>query len=191
MGWSESVWNTVLIYTLEGAVWLNQYIPIISAFIEKLLDLDEAWRYRVVTCGEETHLAYNRVALTDYFQHRSVDQLFLNPPEWYTANQGPERFQFHIGERVAFVDTAAHSVKTSHDRDINYDICVLATGSNAGFPRYCSADRAASVDGIFVYRNIADLDKLLAYAERDGVKGGKAVVIGGGLLGLEAAKAGK
>jgi len=96
-----------------------------------------------------------------------------------------------VGERVTFVDTATHSVETSQGRVINYDICVLATGSNAGFPRYCTPERAAGIDGIFVYRNIADLDKLLAYAERDGVKGGRAVVIGGGLLGLEAAKAGE
>lgn len=96
-----------------------------------------------------------------------------------------------MGERVTFIDTAAQSVRTSQGREIKYDVCVLATGSNAGFPRYCTPERAASIDGIFVYRNIADLEKLLAYANHDGVKGGKALVIGGGLLGLEAAKAGK
>lgn len=131
------------------------------------------------------------MALTDYFQHRSVDQLFLNPPEWYTTNQDPERFQYHVGEQVTSVDPDAHKVKTSKGREFTYDICVVATGSNAGFPRYITPQRAAAVQGIFVYRNVADLDRLLAYAERDGVKGGKAVVIGGGLLGLEAAKAGE
>lgn len=68
------------------------------AFIEKLLDLDdEENRYKIITCGEETHLAYNRVALTDYFQHRSVDKLYLNGPEWYQA-QSPERFIFYTGK---------------------------------------------------------------------------------------------
>ncbi|KAB5593146.1 Nitrite reductase (NAD(P)H) large subunit [Ceratobasidium theobromae] len=129
------------------------------AFIEKMLALDEEKRYRIVTCGEEIHLAYNRVALTEYFQHRSVEQLYLNSPAWY-AEQDPERFVFYTGEQVTSLDHGARRVTTSKGRTIN---------------------------GVFVYRSIADLDSMLAYSERPNAN--KAVVIGGGLLGLEAAKA--
>ncbi|KZT30290.1 nitrite reductase [Neolentinus lepideus HHB14362 ss-1] len=158
------------------------------AFIEKLLNLDEAMRYRIVTCGEEMHLAYNRVALTDYFQHRSVEKLYLNQADWY-AKQDSERFMFYTGEQVISLDPAAHTVTTSKGRTIKYDYCVLATGSVSTLPPYIPPERAAKMQGVFVYRNISDLDSILAYADKDGVKGGKTVVIGGGLLGLEAAKA--
>jgi nitrite reductase (NAD(P)H) len=53
------------------------------AFIEKLLKLDAAQkRYEVVVIGEESHLAYNRVGLTSFFEHRRVEDLYLNPKEW-------------------------------------------------------------------------------------------------------------
>ncbi|RPD71067.1 nitrite reductase [Lentinus tigrinus ALCF2SS1-7] len=154
------------------------------AFIEKLLDLDTAGRYRIVTCGEEVHLAYNRVALTDFFQHRNIEKLYLNSPEWYTK-QDPDRFQFHTGETVTSLDTEARVVATDKGRTIAYDYCVLATGSDATLPAYADL----SIPGVFVYRNIADVDKLLAHAEKEDVKDASAVVLGGGLLGLEAAKA--
>ncbi|KAG8710109.1 hypothetical protein FRC11_004844, partial [Ceratobasidium sp. 423] len=156
------------------------------AFIEKMLALDEEKRYRIVTCGEETHLAYNRVALTEYFQHRSVEELYLNSPAWY-AEQDPERFTFYVGEQVTKLDHQAHCATTSKNRTIPYDLCVLATGSEASLPPYLTPEVTPNTRGIFVYRSIADLDAMLAYSDRPKVN--KAVVIGGGLLGLEAAKA--
>ncbi|PSR79445.1 hypothetical protein PHLCEN_2v7032, partial [Hermanssonia centrifuga] len=154
------------------------------AFIEKLLNLDTTGRYRIVTCGEEVHFAYNRVALTDYFQHRNVEKLYLNEPEWY-AQQDPSRFVCHTGEAVVSIDVKAHTVTTDKDRMIHYDYCVLATGSEATLPDY--VDR--NVRGVFVYRNISDLNNMLEYSNCDSVRGTPATVIGGGLLGLEAAKA--
>ncbi|KAF8599087.1 nitrite reductase [Ceratobasidium sp. AG-I] len=156
------------------------------AFIEKMLALDEEKRYRIVTCGEEVHLAYNRVALTEYFQHRSVEQLYLNTPAWY-AQQDPDRFIFHVGEQVTSLDHAGRFVITSKGRTINYDLCVLATGSEASLPPYVTPETTPRTRGLFVYRSIADLDAMIAYSERPNVS--KAVVVGGGLLGLEAAKA--
>jgi nitrite reductase (NAD(P)H) len=110
------------------------------------------------------------------------------PAEWYTQ-QNPDRFLFYIGEQVVSVNHTARTVTTDKHRTIDYDICVLATGSTAGLPTFISPQRAQQTQGIFVYRNIADLDAIMAYAEREGVKGGKAAIVGGGLLGLEAAKA--
>ncbi|KAI6028258.1 hypothetical protein EDC04DRAFT_2899029 [Pisolithus marmoratus] len=166
------------------------------AFIEKILNLDEARHYRIrgspwlsrLRRTAETHLAYNRVALTEYFQHRSVEKLYLNQVEWY-AQQDPEHFIFHTGEQVTSLNTAAHFVTTSKGRLINYDYCVLATGSESTLPPYIPPERVAQTKGVFVYRNIADLDRILSYAEKEHVRGGRAVVVGGGLLGLEAAKA--
>lgn len=154
------------------------------AFIEKVLNLDERGQYRIVTCGEEEHLAYNRVALTDFFQHRSVEKLYLNSAQWY-AEQDPDRFTFHVGEAVTSIDSEGHNVTTDKGRVINYDYCVLATGSSATVPSYVDVN----IPGVFVYRNISDMNRLLAYADKDDIKGSKAAVIGGGLLGLEAAKA--
>ncbi|KAF5373008.1 hypothetical protein D9758_001490 [Tetrapyrgos nigripes] len=153
------------------------------AFIEKLLNLDEKRRYRIVTCGEENHLAYNRVALTDYFQHRSIEKLYLNPVEWY-SQQDPKNFEFHIGETCTQIDAEAHTVITDKGRRVKYDYCVVASGSNASLPPYTKL----SVPGVFVYRNISDINGLISYANA-AQKPLKAVVIGGGLLGLEAAKA--
>lgn len=162
-----------------------------EAFIEKMLALDEEKRYRIVTCGEEVHLAYNRVSTLSLLQlkyllinrfvlgcphrvfvsqtrtglgwyltficsqHRSVEQLYLNTPAWY-AQQDPDRFVFHVGEQVTSLDHAGRSVTTSKGRTIHvrayrsrlvfilkitqYDICVLATGSEASLPPYVTPE---------------------------------------------------
>lgn len=66
--------------------------------------------------------------------------------------------------------------------------CIILTiFIGAGLPPYVTPEKAAKTDGVFVYRNIADLDAIIAYAEKEHVK--RAVIVGGGLLGLEAAKA--
>lgn len=156
------------------------------AFIEKLLNLDESNKYFIVTCGEEVHFAYNRVGLTEYFEHRNVSNLYLNPPSWY-AEQQPDRFRYHLSETVTSISQEAHLVHTSKGRSFRYDKLVLATGSGAGLPPYISQNEVARTRGVFVYRNISDLDGIISYAAKEGVN--HAVVVGGGLLGLEAAKA--
>jgi nitrite reductase (NAD(P)H) len=78
---------------------------------------------------------------------------------------------------------------TSNGRTISYDVLVLATGSEPTIPPYVSEAQTTGVTGIFVYRNISDLNLLMAYAEKIHNNDGNVVVIGGGLLGLEAAKA--
>ncbi|OCF75267.1 nitrite reductase [NAD(P)H], large subunit [Kwoniella mangroviensis CBS 8886] len=156
------------------------------AFIEKMLTLDVAGKYFIRTCGEEPVVAYNRVGLTEYFQHRNVEDLYLNDVSWY-AKQNPEHFAFHIDEQVIHIDSENKIVKTSKSKAFKYDILVLATGSVASLPPYMTPERAKSVKGVFVYRSIADLEAIIKYGERPEVK--RASVVGGGLLGLEAAKA--
>ncbi|WVQ96928.1 nitrite reductase [NAD(P)H], large subunit [Kwoniella sp. CBS 9459] len=156
------------------------------AFIEKMLTMDVKGKYFIRTCGEEPTVAYNRVGLTEYFQHRNIEDLYLNDVGWY-AEQNPEHFAFHIGEQVVSVDSAAKIVHTSKGNNFEYDILVLATGSAAGLPPYMTQERLKSIKGAFVYRSIADLENIIKYAEKPGIT--RASVVGGGLLGLEAAKA--
>ncbi|RXW14988.1 hypothetical protein EST38_g10867 [Candolleomyces aberdarensis] len=174
------------------------------AFIEKMLGLDEG-KYFIVTCGEEKHFAYNRVgyvndvleiflalilphsvSLTEYFEHRNVENLYLNPPSWYAQHE-PHRLSYHLQETVVSISPEDHLVHTDKGRAFRYHKCVIATGSRAEVPPYTSIEQAAKTKGVFVYRNIADLDNIIAYSESSEVN--HAVVVGGGLLGLEAAKA--
>lgn len=115
-----------------------------------------------------------------------MEDLYLNPPSWY-AEQQPDRFRYYLGETVTSLSPEEHLVHTSKGNSFKYDKCILATGSIAGLPPFVSSERAANTRGVFVYRNIADLDAIISYSEKDEVK--RAVVVGGGLLGLEAAKA--
>lgn len=154
------------------------------AFVEKLLKFDAKRReYEVIVIGEEPHLAYNRVGLTSFFQHREVEELYLNPADWYESM--PENsLNYHLNTPVTSIDTDAKVVKTSNQDVVSYDILVLATGSDAILPRQTPGHDA---NGVFVYRTIDDLQKLIEYAATK--KGSTGVVVGGGLLGLEAAKA--
>ena len=115
-----------------------------------------------------------------------VEKLYLNPPSWY-AEQQPDRLAYHLGETVVSLSPEDHLAYTDKGRSFKYDKCVLATGSNACLPPYISPETVAKTRGVFVYRNISDLNAIMAYADRADVT--RAVVLGGGLLGLEAAKA--
>lgn len=85
-----------------------------------------------------------------------------------------------IGEKVTNVDTEQKTVTTSKGRSVKYDHCVFSTGSAATYPPYLSDSEVEDTDGIFVYRSIGDLEKILDYGEKDHCK--HACVVGGGLL---------
>ncbi|KAE9986489.1 hypothetical protein EG327_004273 [Venturia inaequalis] len=154
------------------------------SFIEKLLKLDVKRReYDIIVIGEEPHLAYNRVGLTSFFQHREVENLYLNPKEWYTSM--PEgSLSYHLNTMVTEIDSENKTVKTSGANIVPYDILVIATGSDALVPRHTPGHDA---NGVFVYRTIGDLQRLIEFAKTK--KGTTGAVVGGGLLGLEAAHA--
>lgn len=154
------------------------------AFIEKLMKLDVKRReYDIIVIGEEPHLAYNRVGLTSFFQHREVENLYLNPASWY-ASMPEGSLNYHLNTLVTSIDSEKKAVGTSNGDTVPYDILVLATGSDAVLPRHTPGHDA---NGVFVYRTIDDLQKLIAFASTR--KGTVGTVVGGGLLGLEAAKA--
>jgi nitrite reductase (NADH) large subunit len=146
-------------------------------FCEKLVEFDAGRAFDIVTFCEEPRAAYDRVQLTKYFEHRSAAKLAIAEPDWHEKN-GVNLF---VGDRVTSIDRERKRVQSAQGRDISYDYIVLATGSAPFVPTVPGIDKA----GIFVYRTIEDLDRIIAYGES--VK--TAAVIGGGLLGLEAAKA--
>ena len=131
----------------------------------------------IVTFAEESLPAYDRVHLSEYFAGKSGDALCLAGVDWY-QERGIELF---LGERAERIDRERRVVVSSRGREIPYDKIVLATGSSAFVPPIPGTQRP----GVFVYRTLDDLDAISAYAKRSKT----AVVIGGGLLGLEAAKA--
>lgn len=165
------------------------------AFIEKLLKYDlqggrDEWE--IIAFGEEPHIAYNRVGLTQYFTNRSIEALYLNPLDWYSSH-GEGKLTYHLSDPVISIDSKAKSLRTAKGLEFSYDECILATGSDAALPPYLSRERFFQTKGSFLYRTIEDLDDIIGYAvdapKTIGRRIRKAAVIGGGLLGLEAAKA--
>ena len=151
---------------------------------EKVLKLDAKRReYDVVVIGEEPHLAYNRVGLSSFFQHRQAESLYLNPESWYKGHPA-DALNYHLNTLVTEIKPQEKAVVTVQGDTVSYDFLVLATGSDALLPKHTPGHDAK---GVFVYRTIEDLQKLIDYSAT--VKGTTGCVVGGGLLGLEAAKA--
>jgi nitrite reductase (NADH) large subunit len=133
--------------------------------------------FDITVFGDETHVNYNRVLLSSVLAgEKPDDDIVLNPIEWYRTHN----ISLRLGVRVIDVDPAAKTV-TGNDGSLTpYDTLLLATGSRAWLPPVDGLEK----DGVFVFRTLDDTRELL---ERSG-PGVKAVVIGGGLLGLEAAR---
>jgi len=146
-------------------------------FVEKLVEFDTPHRYRITTFCEEPRAAYDRVGLTSFFAHRDAEKLMLARLDWY-REQGVE---LHIGDRAGRIDRQRKIVHSDRGAAVPYDRIVLATGSYPFVPPI----EGTNLPGVFVYRTIEDLERIIAY----GNKAQRCAVIGGGLLGLEAAKA--
>lgn len=134
---------------------------------------------RIVVVGEESRPAYDRVALSSWFDGRTDDDLCLVAPELLSSGQ----VEYRLGVAVAGLDTDSRSVTLGDGEQLRYDELVLATGSSPFVPPVPGHD----LPGCFVYRTLDDLaairDRALASERRSGA------VVGGGLLGLEAANA--
>ncbi len=146
-------------------------------FVEKLIEFDQFGEYRMVTFCEEPRAAYDRVGLTSFFAHRDAHKLMLARIDWYREHG----IELHIGDRAHTIDRKRRRVLSDRGTAVHYDHVVLATGSYPFVPPI----EGIRKPGVFVYRTIEDLEKIAAYSR--GLK--RCAVIGGGLLGLEAAKA--
>lgn len=146
-------------------------------FCEKLLAKQGKQPLELIVFGEEMRPAYDRVHLSEFFAGKSADELTLAPAEWYAENG----IRLHLGDPVQSIDRTHKTVHSFTGITESYDYLVLATGSSAFVPPIPGVEK----QGVFIYRTIEDLEMMTSYA-RHAKKG---AVIGGGLLGLEAAKA--
>jgi nitrite reductase (NADH) large subunit len=144
--------------------------------LERLIASGATFTWDVTVLGEEPRIAYDRVNLSKLFDGSTPEDLALAPPATYEQ----AGIQVFLGDRVGRIDRAARVVHTSQ-RQVPYDKLVIATGSYPFVPPIEGNDGP----GCFVYRTIEDLDAIRAAST--GAKVG--VVVGGGLLGLEAANA--
>ncbi len=146
-------------------------------FCERVVELGVHEQFAVTVFGEEPRPAYDRVHLSEFFAGRGAEELALTSREWYCEHG----LDLQLGRKVAGIDRDRREVVARGGERFRYDALVLACGSTPFVPAIPGVDRA----GVFVYRTIDDLGAIRAWARN----ARRAAVIGGGLLGLEAAKA--
>lgn len=144
-------------------------------FCEKLLSKSD--KFNIVVFGEEPRVAYDRVHLSEFFSGKSADDLSMAPLQWYNE----KGITLHLGDAVQTIDRQTQLIYSAKGITQSYDYLIFATGSAPFVPSLPGVDK----EGVFVYRTIEDLEAMQAYSG----KAKKAAVMGGGLLGLEAAKA--
>ncbi|WP_326730405.1 nitrite reductase large subunit NirB [Streptomyces phaeochromogenes] len=147
-------------------------------FLEALAERGLTATHRVVVLCEEPRPAYDRVQLTSYFSGTTPEELSMTDME-FIKDHGIE---LHVGDPAERVDRAAKRVTARSGLAVDYDTLVLATGSYPFVPPVPNKD----AEGCFVYRTIEDLLAIEDYAKAKATTG---AVVGGGLLGLEAAGA--
>ncbi len=145
-------------------------------FLESLVETGVTGARITVLC-EEPRAAYDRVHLSEFFSGKTADDLSLVEPGFFERTG----FELRLAAKAASIDRTAHTVTTADGEVLPYDKLVLATGSFPFVPAVPGRDRPYT----FVYRTIEDLEGMKAA----GAKCKTGVVVGGGLLGLECAKA--
>ncbi|MRS89173.1 nitrite reductase small subunit NirD [Enterobacteriaceae bacterium RIT714] len=146
-------------------------------FLENCVSRNLHQHYHIIVFGEERYAAYDRVHLSQYFANRDAASLSLVQGDFFAENG----IELRLSRQIVDIDRDSHLVRTASGHETHWDKLVLATGSYPFVPPVPGHEQA----GCFVYRTLDDLDNIAAYAAN--VRRG--VVIGGGLLGLEAANA--
>ena len=146
-------------------------------FLELMIAKGATTKWNIITFCEEPRVAYDRVNLSGYFSGKTAADLSLVEPGLYQENN----IQIHIGDKAVAINRQEKTVTSANGVTVAYDKLVLATGSYPFVPPIKGKDTA----GTFVYRTIEDLEAISTYAKNCQV----GVVVGGGLLGLEAANA--
>jgi len=132
--------------------------------------------YDITVFGAEPHPNYNRILLSPVLAgEQTLDEIVLNPLSWY-ADQG---ISLHLGKKVTTIDRIRRKVIAEDGTEAEYDRLLIATGSSP----FILPIPGKELDGVIAYRDIADTNQMIEAA----TKYRHAVVIGGGLLGLEAA----
>lgn len=147
--------------------------------LDELIKRDST-KYQITVIGKETHGSYNRIMLSSVLAgETTIDGIIQKPPQWYADNN----INFISGTLVTEINKNTQSLTLSNNQTLDYDQLILAVGSrSAKIPA-----KNQDIDGIFSFRDIEDTQKIQAFAHSDGQEEKRAVVVGGGLLGLEAA----
>ncbi|WP_052255182.1 nitrite reductase large subunit NirB [Salinicoccus sp. YB14-2] len=144
--------------------------------IEEILER-EPDMFDITIIGKEPYPNYNRIMLSNILQNKmTMDETIMNPYSWYEENG----ITLITGERVVAVNRSQKNLTTEAGRVIEYDKCIIATGSNA----FLLPVDGSRLDGVIGWRTIEDTERMIEMAKTRK----KAVVIGGGLLGLECAR---
>lgn len=151
--------------------------------IEEILSRGGGMQFDVTVFGDEPYGNYNRILLSNVLAGSDdTSEIYLNPLDWYADNN----IDLRAGVRVVRIDRYARIVHADDGTSMRYDRLILATGSRSFFPPMEGmwADNKTLTDGVFGFRSLDDCASMIDYAAGKC----KAVVIGGGLLGLEAAR---
>lgn len=144
--------------------------------IEEILERDPN-RYEITIIGEEAYPNYNRIMLSNVLQNKmTTEEIITNPYAWYEENQ----IDLINHDPALTVDVTAKQVGTQSGKCIHYDKLLMATGSRA----FILPIEGSQLEGVIGFRTIDDTNTMLETAKNYQ----KATVIGGGLLGLEAAR---
>ncbi|ACK52656.1 nitrite reductase (NAD(P)H), large subunit [Methylocella silvestris BL2] len=151
--------------------------------VEEVLSRGGADQFDIVMFGDEPYGNYNRILLSNILSGaQDASEIFINPLDWYAENN----ITLHAGSPVVKIDRAARIVTSEAGVEEPYDKLLIATGSRAfipPIPGVFGPDQKLK-SGVFGFRNIDDCNGIVAQAQ----KSARAAVIGGGLLGLEAAR---
>ncbi|WP_163140290.1 NAD(P)/FAD-dependent oxidoreductase, partial [Arhodomonas sp. KWT] len=143
--------------------------------VEELLKLDDS-RYEITVFGAEPHVNYNRIMLSPVLAgEKTLSDIVLNDREWYADNG----ITLHTGDPVERIERGRRRIVSASGRETPYDRLLLATGSTP----FVLPVPGNDLPGVVSFRDIGDVETMLEAARRHR----HAVVIGGGLLGLEAA----
>ena len=146
-------------------------------FLESLVEMGQAQNYQITVLCEEPRAAYDRVYLTSYFSGKTAEDLSLVSEGFFETNN----IELKLNCQATELDRTNKIITTNQGEKLSYDKVILATGSFPFVPPVPGHER----ENCLVYRTIEDLEAIKASAQNGKV----GVVVGGGLLGLEAAKA--
>ena len=150
--------------------------------VEEVLARGGSHKFDIVMFGAEPYGNYNRILLSNILSGVSDPaDIFMNPIDWYVDND----IVLHAGHNVVAIDRAVRIVTSDKGQRESYDVLLIATGSRAFIPPILGLYDGDNLrPGVFGFRTIDDCNEIAATAK----KSAKAAVIGGGLLGLEAAR---
>jgi nitrite reductase (NADH) large subunit len=155
--------------------------------VEEILERGGGRQFRISMFGDEPYGNYNRIMLShvlagdDAVHKNDLAEIYLNPLDWYADND----IALYAGVRVVRIDRFARKVFADDGTILSYDKLIIATGSRTFFPPTDGMwlDDRTLTPGVFGFRTLDDATAMLDYAAERRT----AVVVGGGLLGLEAA----